>query len=373
MAGLHVLVIAVGNYPHLTGGDEDLVEEPMGLSQLSSPPVSAALFLKWLLGREKNPKAPTGYRNPQVPLASIEVVASPASIDMPEASGTSVDLADMNGIDKCFERWRLRCMENPENICVFYFCGHGMMKVNHYLLAADFGSVGNPWRHAFDITNTVSALKREIAAPIYFFIDACRQIPRELALKIGADALPLRTADLSKSVVSVSRLVLNAAGEGKKAFARQGEASRFTTALVQALSGYAGRKRPGCHEWEVTAEHIAHSVRGLLEVGHKAGEPIQEVAQDISGHSVFHIDDKQTKVMVALDLKPNAARAAHRIFLERSSGYAMEADGIKCPWKTEVPRGFYNIGAKPQNSNAIVVLYEDEDLEPPCYEHTVGI
>jgi hypothetical protein len=307
-----------------------------------------------------------------VPLASIEVAASPGKLDLPGAPASAVETADMAGIEACFERWRVRCMSSPANIGVFYFCGHGVMSANQYLLASDFGGA-NPWMRAFDLTNTIRALKREIAGPMYFFVDACRQIPRAFALKLGANPLALRVVDLAKPEVNESRLVLYAAGEGKKAFALQGQVSRYTTALLDALSGYAGRKRAGAREWEVTGEDIARSVRRLLVAGHSVGIPEQVVEQDLSAPSVFHIDTVPTKVKVELDLQPDAARPAHRVFLECSGGAAQETDATHCPWRTEVPRGFYNIGARPQGSNVAVVLFEDEDLEPPYYEHSIGI
>ena len=344
----------------------------MGLGQLTSPPISAAAFVQWCLGREQNPPQPSGHRNPLAPLASIEVVASPAAIDLPSAPATTVDLADMNGIETCFERWRLRCIANPTNLGVFYFCGHGVMTATNYLLAADFGGA-NPWRRAFDLDNTVRALERELAGPMYFFIDACRQIPRALALRLGASSPALRTADLSKPVVNASHLVLYAAGEGRKAFALPGQVSRYTAALVQALSGYAGRKRPGVQEWEVTGEDIARSVRVLLEAGHTEGEPDQVVEQDLSAPSVFQVETTPARVKVKLDLKPDEARATHRVFLARSGAAPQEADAMLCPWRTEVPRGFYDIGARPQNSGVPVKVFRDEDLEPPCYGHTIGI
>lgn len=370
--GTHVLVIGVGSYLHLVGGDDDLVDDPMGLAQLQSPPVSAAAVVRWFMGRQLAPPDSAGYRNPNVPLASIEVAVSPGSIDLPGTPAKAVDLADMAGIEKCFDSWRKRCVANPNNIAVFYFCGHGVMTANQYLLAADFGG-GNPWTRAFDVTNTVRALEREIAGPMYFFIDSCRQIPRALAMQLGANPLPIRSVDLGKPVINGSRLVLYAAGEGKQAFAQVGQVSRYTASLLQALSGYSGRKRPGSQEWEVTGEDLARSVRCLLEAGNRAGAPSQVVEQDLNSPTVLHVDSSPARVIVGLDLKPDAARPGHKVFLQKQGGASNEADAASCPWRTEVPRGFYNVGARDQNSPVPIILHEDEELEPPHYELTLSI
>ena len=55
----HAIVIGVGTYPHLNGGDpERLSRYHGGLKQLSSPPESAREFTNWLLDEFHNPAKP---------------------------------------------------------------------------------------------------------------------------------------------------------------------------------------------------------------------------------------------------------------------------------------------------------------------------
>uniref|UniRef100_UPI003AF71AAD hypothetical protein n=1 Tax=Thiolapillus sp. TaxID=2017437 RepID=UPI003AF71AAD len=64
----HAVVIGVGAYPHLNGGDPAaLTDLHGGLGQLSSPPVSARTITDWLLD---------SFNNPDKPLASVSLLVS---------------------------------------------------------------------------------------------------------------------------------------------------------------------------------------------------------------------------------------------------------------------------------------------------------
>jgi hypothetical protein len=65
----HVLVIGVGHYRHLPGGDGPIVpaDREYGLGQLTSLPISARAFAKWML---------TNYENPVAPIGSVDLLLS---------------------------------------------------------------------------------------------------------------------------------------------------------------------------------------------------------------------------------------------------------------------------------------------------------
>src|SRR5207253_1603283 len=101
--------------------------------------------------------------------------------------------------------WLERLASHPENIGVFYFCGHGVSVSEQLLLAEDFGDDDDvPWAKAFDITTTIRAVEREFCGHLFFFIDACRQISREVALSRGGQPNALKTLDLTKPVIRSS-------------------------------------------------------------------------------------------------------------------------------------------------------------------------
>src|SRR6266850_4512990 len=89
--GAHALVIGVGQYPHLLGGDADIIEDPMGLRQLESPPVSAKVFTHWLIPKVDPQQAQ--FSNPDAPLATVDLVLSPvASYTSPAGDTTLAEL-----------------------------------------------------------------------------------------------------------------------------------------------------------------------------------------------------------------------------------------------------------------------------------------
>src|SRR5262245_11586921 len=126
--GVHVLAIGVGRYPHLIGGTGPLANNPLGLAQLSSPPVSVKAVLDWFLATQV-PAGKIGFTNPQTSLASVEGLASsdaPVSVASPDGM-VQLESASRQNIQDAFERWLAQLTSDDANIGVFYFCGHGIM------------------------------------------------------------------------------------------------------------------------------------------------------------------------------------------------------------------------------------------------------
>jgi TIR domain/Caspase domain len=299
--GTHVFIIGIGSYPHLLGGIENLVDDPMGLGQLTAPPISARALCDWFLARRLNASTKVGFNNPEVPLASVEVLLSPAgTYSLPDGTDVEVALATKANIKRGFSAWYERLKACSESIGVLYFCGHGVMVANQYLLAADFGANRlDPWSDAFDISLTLRALEREIRGPLYFFVDACRQIPRTLALSLGANPLPLLTVRLDKPV-NASHLFLQASGEGALAYSRPGQVSRFTGALLQSLSGFAGRKVSGQELWAVNGDDIYRSVNQIMADDKLSAMQFPEA--QITGRTTLHFETAPTRDYIELNL-----------------------------------------------------------------------
>ena len=162
--GTHLFIVGVGEYPCLLGGDpKQLLEDPMGLKQLSSPPVSAAALASWFLGRQGPSGAAVGFHNPNAPLATVEMLLSPSqSYTGPGVAPVPVAAATRANIVQSFKLWKDRVAADPGNIAVFYFCGHGVMGVNDYLMPSDFGALNpaNPWQDLVDIWSAPQGLDR---------------------------------------------------------------------------------------------------------------------------------------------------------------------------------------------------------------------
>jgi hypothetical protein len=377
----HVLAIGVGSYPHLLGGDpHNLADKPLGLKQLDSPPVSLKAFLDWFLAPINVPGS-VGFTNSVAPLGTIHALASATQsvgIDTPTGL-VSLDRATKDHIDNIFMAWLETLKRNDTNIGVFYFCGHGVMISDHYLLAEDFGSSLQMWTKAFDVTTTIRAVEREVKGTLYYFLDACRQIPRELALSIGANPLPLMPVDLSKKVIRKSSACISATGEGDLAFALSGgKVSRFTGALLRALSGFSGVKRAGQPTWEVDGEQLASAIRKILEyewekLKSEKASHLQVCEQLIHGSSVPLIRlSTVPKVVVEVNYLPEAMRAQLELFVQSTlANVVHQIKENKC-LEAEVPMGFYTIGAVDPDGVHQADIRPDEDLRPPHYNLVLG-
>ena len=130
----HAIIIGVGEYPDASN---------YGLNYLSSPPVSATAFAKWLK---------TKYYNPKKPLASIELLISEKDKDL------DIDCPDLETAKQAIFDWIQLGNTNQNNLMIFYFCGHGLSTRKHTtLLLNSFGEKkpidSHPLVDAIDFTN----------------------------------------------------------------------------------------------------------------------------------------------------------------------------------------------------------------------------
>jgi tetratricopeptide (TPR) repeat protein len=305
-AGTHVLIVGVGGYPCLLGGDPELLlSNPMGLAQLSSPPLSAVALADWFVARQAPGKQgieSVGFYNPHAPLASVEMLVSPSlNYHCPDGSAVAIDGATRRNIAKGYRTWLARARSNPGNIAVLYFCGHGATGSNDYILPSDFGEdhPDNPWADAIDITETARAARREISGSLYFFIDACRQTSHD-SLMPGAGTPALQSVDFEKNVLCFSRLLLWATAEGAVAFGVKRQVSRFTTALLEALSGFYGEElADDIDNWVVTGDALAKAVRTILDTQNSSLDKAkhQNIEQQLIGSHPFHFETQRPKTI----------------------------------------------------------------------------
>jgi hypothetical protein len=253
------------------------------------------------------------------------------------------------------------------------------MVSDHYLLAEDFGSTLQTWTKAFDVSSTIRAVEREVKGALYFFLDACREVSRELALSVGANPMALMEADLTKKVTRKSSVCISATGEGELAFAPPGgEVSRFSRALLRALSGFAGIKIAGQPVWEVDGETLASSIRNILEYewekaqGQK-GSRLQVCEQLINGSSVPLMRLSTTpKVAVEVNYLPEALRVQYELYIQSAQVRVAQTKENKC-LEAEVPMGVYTVGAVDPDGVNQPDIRSDEDLRPPRYQLQLGV
>ncbi|BCJ76193.1 hypothetical protein CS0771_57370 [Catellatospora sp. IY07-71] len=354
--GVHALIIGVGQYPYLTGK----YLEFDGYSDLTSAPVSALHFMKKLVN--------TDVAEWAVPVASVDLLLSPART-LVNAAGAEVSVADptRENIQGAFDDWLERCASHPENIGVFYFCGHGVQAESQVLLASDFARFdGSPFMGAFAYDVSRDGILQFGPPTQCVFIDACRVPLTEQVRQLNRGVSALKTADaygerrcahdltLRAPLFDVMEAPPNIAGYS------DGVVSYFTSALTRALDGQAAVEEALTGEWVVDNQTVSSRMTGLLQ---------QEIGTGTTGRAVegAKIFDRKvlrrlhtppsTKITVSceplaetgtLSCTPNpAVRAAYEHRAQDGEPWEFLAEAGHYMVTAECERGLHRVGPKP--------------------------
>ncbi|MEU5339638.1 MULTISPECIES: caspase family protein [unclassified Streptomyces] len=276
----HALVIGVGKYPHLAGGEAPVADSD-GMRQLSSPPVSARALATWLLAE---------YHDSRRPLGSLALLLSeeqPAPFVNPRTQEAhDVGPATIDAILGEVTRWFDRGDTHVDNRLVFYFCGHGVSQGDDMaLLAADiFADEHNPLNGALDFAGLMNGLKRCKASEQVFFVDACRSNSDVLIERSGgkfAGQSPLGAGTRPLDLPRCFHIPFYATLSGDQSHARPGQVSLFTEALLKSLAGAASDDPEGA--WRVDTSDllkaIDHFMRQPRFAGAVAGVQVPSVGE----------------------------------------------------------------------------------------------
>ena len=215
----HALIIGVGGYDHLDGGASDHKLEPAGkygnLGQLTSPPKSACALAAALTAIPREDWL--------APLGTVDLLVSTApGDDDPGGTGGPYERATRTAIQEAFDRWWVRCESNPDNVAVFFFCGHGLQASSHVLLPTDFGATGNPWAQAIDFNRTRDAFLTNKAKTQVFLVDACREVTTSTVEVPSPNAPPLREPEVRQTNRCEHDLTVQSTSEDKEGIRRGG-------------------------------------------------------------------------------------------------------------------------------------------------------
>ncbi|MCX4825314.1 caspase family protein [Streptomyces sp. NBC_01142] len=261
------MIIGVGKYPHLAGGEAPAAN-PDGMKQLSSPPLSARAFATWLLAE---------YDHPQKPLGSLALLLSenePVPFLNPK-TGTAhhVEVATIDNIFTAVKEWRRRGHSHDDNRLVFYFCGHGVSQGDDMsLLAADvFADEDNPLNGALDFRELMNGLKKCRAVEQVFFVDACRANSDVLIEEFGSFAgqVPLAAGNRPKEFPRRLHIPYYATLDGERSHARHGQVSLFTEALLKSLRG-PGSENTG-RGWRIITSRLHEAIDHFMKQPRFAG------------------------------------------------------------------------------------------------------
>ena len=123
----HALVVGVSHYPFLAPDSGTKASREYGLEDLSSAARSASEVAAWLLDE---------YRNPDAPLASLELLLSPAAGErLAPSVAAELDAlgvpyaATRDAVETALLAFQARCAERRENVGFVYVAGHGGQQI----------------------------------------------------------------------------------------------------------------------------------------------------------------------------------------------------------------------------------------------------
>jgi hypothetical protein len=272
----HVLIIAVGRYPYLSGGSEPMTPGLPLLGQLNSPPVSARTMADWFTGGT--------YLNPNVPLGSVEMLLSDASgqqYTLPGGATVEIEDATMSRIQRAFTDWYNRCNADPGNLAFFYFCGHGLQKDAAILLPEDFAQNQlNPWFTAIDFDRTYRGMEQCAAQTQFYVIDACRNWSTSMLQDLDVEGQTLKRTIIGQQQQRTAPRLF-ATANGLPAFGDTGGVSRLTSALIECLNGSGAERQNG--RWSVLTSSLGEAVQKLVNIKNSELLPQQRQSVDPAG------------------------------------------------------------------------------------------
>lgn len=358
--GTHVFIVGVGAYPHLTNGTGKQTPQPLGMGQLTSPPISALEVLKWIDEQ---------LHNPQAPLKSVEVLLSQhdaATFADKQGQTTQIDPATYDNFEQSAQAWYGRSNGHSDNVAIFYFCGHGLGDgLNSQLLMEDYGKSSRPLRHAVNFSAFRMAMGSCKATKQLFLLDACRVIDATMLLdpyNMGDSGLP--PGNVLTMGKNIANPVIYATRNGEQAFGPPGEVSYFTKALLQGLSRCGVYLAKGAR-WSVSPVELNQAIAAQLD--DFTGKP-QCPTDGLSGTPFeLHVLDKAPEVVVHVSLKPSADHANAKIWAT-CSGTVHTRDTQDHPWRTFLPMGQCNVEAEFPALLKYQVTPKSLYLQPPWQE-----
>lgn len=374
--GTHALLIGVGKYPFLYGGDQGeaaRLPHHMKMGQLSSPSHSVRAFANWLTDDQQ------GFLNDERPLRSLQLLcsgAAPISWGLPGQPEVDIARANMASVRQGIIDWKGRSSRNPENMAIFYFCGHGMQMSasESSLLMEDFGSDhADPMQHAIAFASMRLGLQAQCAAKHQVhFIDACRTHPTDAFLDTyGADSAGQRVIAGALSSAIRRRLspVFFATGLLSAAYGQPGQPSIFMQGMLKCFRGVGSREN--VDRYEVIPEAIGEGINKCVESLAFSKVPQYCQPQEAGHPFTFHRIRGDPEVLVKLFTRdesrlPDAVLAHTRIFDPPQAGVPMrqERQPQPTPWWVPLPLGRYLFEAM-NKPDASLIGKLVRDVQPP--------
>lgn len=334
---VHALVIGVGDYSYLEGGNRPTFVHTGGMGQLDSPPISAAKFCRWLM----NDMRPQGKT-----LGSVEVLCSgPAHFVDDAGHQLTPDRATMSNVKMAAARWYAAVNSHPDNLAIFYFCGHGVSSGDvHSLLLEDFGSDQlDPFNSgAIDAEAFMDGLRQNNACSQLFLLDACRTVGHQAFGQYGTQrGTPIISGAPHANLGTIHQAALWATALGFKAYGRTAKESLFMEAMLASMNGAGSMQDVNDGSWVIQPDMLKRGIDFFVQ--RTAGTQIQYATLDrhVQGFAV-HVLAGDPVVPVRVNCRP--ADKTDETELRCSSGDIRKA-GPSYPWHLDLPHSQYTFEA----------------------------
>ena len=339
----HVLLVGVGRYPHLIGGTGPLYEEHGGMRQLSSPPLSAVALANWLI---------SSFDHPAKPLGSVALLAAgDDSVEFTHpVSGavTTLQVPSFANLNTAAKEWKARGDSSPDNLMLFYFCGHGIANgPDLALIFQDFGEEpDSALESALDFRRFRLGMERCKARHQCYFIDACRTGDSNIIDAAGYAGRPIFTPTTrrDRTLPVRQKPALYSTFAGERAQSRTGEVSLFTDAVLRALEGGGADDTDG--DWWVDTSQLQKAVQFMMERAHEQGFPSAQI-NPVDDMSTFPLHQLTADPSVPVVIGCRPAELNEHATLSWSSGSATEQRPPEDKdWDTVLEIGDYRFSAE---------------------------
>jgi hypothetical protein len=350
VAQVHAFIVGVGDYPHLEGGAAHPAVANFGLKQLTTTTLTSVRIANWCIGA-----------HPPVPIGSVELVASATKVTRADGKLVTIDRPVMANIQAAFNAWWKRCNDDPRNIALFYFAGHGLNTASQYLLPSDFGDPNFPdlWENCIDFTSLKVGMGANAARTQVFFVDACREKPIDALLQLNPHGKPLASANAFQIAPSSSAYF--AAADGQLAYGPPNDITYFGQALVDALDGAGARNAGG--KWVVDTFSLANALGQIMaQLAQVENQPLSCTPQPGGTPVVLHTPAAPL-VIATIDCDADMA-----IDMQRLAQIFNSPAGAQRPWTSKLPPGDWHLRV---TRAAATVLDLMETLMPPTYDREV--
>jgi hypothetical protein len=337
----HVAIIGVGDYPHLLDGSGEKTDHHDGMSQLTSPPVSARHLADWFI---------TKYHNPDKPLGTVTLLCS-ESIELKYSNPVSnidytIAKATLKNVKTALRAWKKHCDKNEENITFFFYCGHGISQGQDMaLLMSDYGEDNdNPFDGAIDFKTFQERMKRNcLATHQIYIVDACRVSTDTLIETFGEVGDTILSGPGTESAIST---IFYSTLAGAKAYGKKDKPSSFTTMLLKALNG--GGAHDQNNDWRISTTRLKEAIDLFMK---RAADDERQKVQTPPTDGLVTYDIHFLKgipsVEVRVQCNPAEANNRAKLLLKTSDNKEKKQrkELSEQPWDVEVQVGEYIFSA----------------------------